>query len=1362
MSDFLFKVGQRVQRGNDIYIVREAANDAYSLYSPSSKYIIHSAKKKVEKEFKSLDEYEEELQKRYQKELAKSVSEEEDPGWLTTAREITAVRERKEWAKQTPELVSMINNALGTRFNPEGPLYIFQTVEDRPSTFTREYFHNVFQNVSALSTQLDDKISLESLAKLDSDEFTQYKKNPFYVEVVKYLQQHRNVKNIDETQLRKKIERQVAKLLPRMELALRVQDGIKMIDTLLEQDAKARQAQSKGDFRDIGNQIYVGDRETLNAIKEKLLKEWPQNKSEATLDAFKNDLKTLIKTEALNNKIQYILNKETPNKAERIERWVASEVNRRVRDANTVTTPEKKRGPLEKEKEEKKVPIVKEVAPAPELVEVPSKPEEALSEVTPEKPEWKTPAVAETPTPKVEHAERPSSYRIDPRRQQSEVPVKRIKRISPEEVDAWHRIEPVLNEIPDMPLSPTKLLGHAYVDTFLTIAEDELAKGSSPETFVDAAWRALPVYYDEEAANYKINEYTLRLANAKDAKMQKKLETSLFRQKRRLNDINKMRDNLLAIYKNWGPTSMEKQSNLIKKIGNFIITLGEKDITLAVGSLFASLKFSSLKDTISKFLTIETEADVKSAFDLEALEKVAYTKCLLCDNTFKEGSSDYRTLKGEVCNEHNIADISISMMKTASDDADVERRVQEIQRKLHELKASDIEGALKLLGEYLDVVGAPGDVKAQALEEARQILVNFEAARKAMGLSDTPIPPGVKGEVPPKPLMRNHKQAAMTTEVDSNAKGASAQETAAISKEIAQQLTASNVQGSEEDIKKKAAELIKAKYPNFTDDNVQWLVQHAHNDWLAMKPIPHVDGSEGDASKGNANMQGSGVFVMPQGTGMKKEAAEYGSDDVAKGVLIELEHTQKDKSKDATPEEADAARKIAMDHLAENPHYYDRTELKPVGEEQLVTTTSVEEDDFQCTQCEIGHHCGSSKCVCCRKSSKEASLEIVAKIVKRKDGYHVMSEEGKHLGGPYSHEKARERLRQIELFKNMKGAAMNFKEGDVAILNTRVGHLNEGTEVVVTANAEDEVAFTAGDILGITKAANLDVVTIVKEAADAKLEQYQWNNDGMKYKLVAGDRVKIGAAEHDGVELRGKEGIIREKVIVAANGEAEAFYLVEIDGSGVVTLPEEALRKVKSEKKESSLNFGEMKKEAVIKPNFDMVAEFLKSFKIPPTVVTTADIEKWMSDPKQNYQYSKKDMKEIIKYLQSAKVEVRVPAKHEVPEELQAEEVSETPAPTLGKASAKYRSEPAPDGSTTDIEQPDQGPEITLTPLGGQPRKYKKIAASEVASLSDEVCPKCKQEKTALCPACIVANTSSWVEGCDTCGDLGFVCKTCK
>ncbi|MFH1200888.1 MAG: hypothetical protein V1484_00975 [bacterium] len=43
-------------------------------------------------------------------------------------------------------------------------------------------------------------------------------------------------------------------------------------------------------------------------------------------------------------------------------------------------------------------------------------------------------------------------------------------------------------------------------------------------------------------------------------------------------------------------------------------------------------------------------------------------------------------------------------------------------------------------------------------------------------------------------------------------------------------------------------------------------------------------------------------------------------------------------------------------------------------------------------------------------------------IIKRKDGYHVISEKGKNLGGPYkTREEAVKRLRQVEYFKHRGG-----------------------------------------------------------------------------------------------------------------------------------------------------------------------------------------------------------------------------------------------------------------------------------------------------------------------------------------------------
>ncbi len=50
---------------------------------------------------------------------------------------------------------------------------------------------------------------------------------------------------------------------------------------------------------------------------------------------------------------------------------------------------------------------------------------------------------------------------------------------------------------------------------------------------------------------------------------------------------------------------------------------------------------------------------------------------------------------------------------------------------------------------------------------------------------------------------------------------------------------------------------------------------------------------------------------------------------------------------------------------------------------------------------------------------KDVAKPVTAKIVKKDDGYHVMSEQGKSLGGPYDSEsKAEKRLKQVEFFKH--------------------------------------------------------------------------------------------------------------------------------------------------------------------------------------------------------------------------------------------------------------------------------------------------------------------------------------------------------
>lgn len=41
-------------------------------------------------------------------------------------------------------------------------------------------------------------------------------------------------------------------------------------------------------------------------------------------------------------------------------------------------------------------------------------------------------------------------------------------------------------------------------------------------------------------------------------------------------------------------------------------------------------------------------------------------------------------------------------------------------------------------------------------------------------------------------------------------------------------------------------------------------------------------------------------------------------------------------------------------------------------------------------------------------------------ILKKKDGYYVVGESGRNLGGPYSKKGAEDRLRQVEYFNRKK------------------------------------------------------------------------------------------------------------------------------------------------------------------------------------------------------------------------------------------------------------------------------------------------------------------------------------------------------
>lgn len=647
-----------------------------------------------------------------------------------------------------------------------------------------------------------------------------------------------------------------------------------------------------------------------------------------------------------------------------------------------------------------------------------------------------------------------------------------------------------------------------------------------------------------------------------------------------------------------------------------------------------------------------------------------------------------------------------------------------------------------------------------------------------------------------------------------NQKGPSAAEKKQLVEAMSQMLTAGNVQGTEQDITMKAAEMLKAKAPQYTEENIMDVARCTYAEWKAHQPIPAEVGNEGKANVGVANMDGTGTYVEPNrgDTGVQNTAP---TNTVRKEATYEL-------SKKEQREELNRERHI-LEQIKKCPDCGDILQ------------------DGKCWGCAL------------LNLDKISTLQIVAHVRHDSNGWNVWSHDyKKHLGGPYkTKEEATKRLRQVEFFKHMKGGSMDFNVGDSAVLNQQVGNLPEGTEVEVTAQCEGDVTFISGDILGMTKVAHLDKITTIsdseypkcdcshlasshkslmegcgckecgcngyhatkltKEAADEKLEKYQWDNDGLKYKLNLGDHAKIGSIEVEGMSLKGKECIIREKVICATNGDAEQFYLVEIVGHGCnFTLPEDVLSKIATPelqtwraiakddmKKEAAAegvcdaceerlankecpecgfkccdkcdcdvcnckfpptpNFVPIKKEAVLKPNFDVVQEFLNSYDHQPTVVTTSDIEAFCADPKRNYQISKKDMKEFVKYLQSAKVEVRVPKVKELPEKIE-EEVPAAEELPIKKQAVKYKYI-SPDGKETvekDVtEDMGAGFETDDPKTPGQKMKWVRASAESVEKEVVEVkpCEICHGQKVVPCECIEDVNFWKTMDPCKKCND---------
>lgn len=601
---------------------------------------------------------------------------------------------------------------------------------------------------------------------------------------------------------------------------------------------------------------------------------------------------------------------------------------------------------------------------------------------------------------------------------------------------------------------------------------------------------------------------------------------------------------------------------------------------------------------------------------------------------------------------------------------------------------------------------------------------------------------------------------------------------------------------SEAETKKLITQVININFPEWIEKNITDTVDIA---WGVMRNqsnspagIPAEVGTEGNPAHGNANMDGTGTFIMPAGQPANQSAnvMKEGAYDLPfrqDSQVFFLPHVEEQLRTNA--ELGDDAYNTAKRVIEEAIHKNDITAQSTEGEFAAAVdlldgpATAIIHNNAKPDMATAKFGPDAAVVVSLFTEPKdalktEAELGIIARIVKKPDGFHVYAETGRHMGGPYqSHMKAKERLQQIEMFKHMKGASMDFQVGDTAILNTRVGFLNEGTEVIITACVDKEVTFVSGDIHGITKAAHLDKASAVKEfdlskEAAAELEKYPWDNDGLKNKFELGDRVKVGSVELGGMTYKDREGTIREKVIVSNTKDTEMFYMVEIDGCGTTTLPEDSIHKAKKATPQSwrtaSLNEDEfVKKEAVLKPNFDVAQEFLDSYDHVPTVVTTDDIIAWLQDPKQNYQYSKKDLKQIVKYLQSARVEVRVPVEKDAPETIKEEEEVALEAPLAAAAAEAVPSLEGvkkeavkikdPKGTVTEITDPNHPMVKENLPVGSKITNTDGTQSEVVASKS---CKLCQGEKAIICECMSDANI--WLTAsCAKCDDGGYVKCVC-
>lgn len=163
---------------------------------------------------------------------------------------------------------------------------------------------------------------------------------------------------------------------------------------------------------------------------------------------------------------------------------------------------------------------------------------------------------------------------------------------------------------------------------------------------------------------------------------------------------------------------------------------------------------------------------------------------------------------------------------------------------------------------------------------------------------------------------------------------------------------------------------------------------------------------------------------------------------------------------------------------------------------------------------------------------------IKSKIVKKDDGYYVLSEEGKNLGGPYStKEEAEERLKQVEMFKHMekkqgdKNDWVNVSVSEDILFKTLVDEIEDKG----FKNPEEyarkliEEAKTTGEIIEFGADPSVGIPPLAFRYEEG---QFYWNKSGKNSKVYY--RKKEDPLEEvvrDKLELGIPDDIIVEQVL---------------------------------------------------------------------------------------------------------------------------------------------------------------------------------------------------------------------------------------